>query len=54
MNISTEFQEFVLIVVAPLVYDGLAVLLVLSLIVAGAMPLLAIARILRGYSNRGM
>lgn len=52
--ITQEFQEFILIVVAPLVYDGIEILLVLSVIVAGAMPLIELGRILRRYANRGM
>ena len=47
MNVLQEFQEFVLIVVAPLVYGGIEILIVLSFIVAVAMPLIELARILR-------
>lgn len=47
MNILTEFQEFILIAVAPLCFGGVAILLVLSLLIAVAMPLLEIGRILR-------
>ncbi len=51
MNISIEFQEFILIAVAPLIYDGIAVLLALSLFGAVAMPLIEIGQILRRRSN---
>ena len=54
MNISTEFQEFVLIVVAPLVYDGISVLLVLSIFVAVAMPLIELGQVLRRLAQKGV
>ena len=54
VNISLEFQEFILIVVAPLVFDGIHILLALSLLVAGAMPLLQVARIFHKHSQRSI
>jgi hypothetical protein len=54
MIISVEFQEFVVIVVAPIVYDGCVILLVLSLFISGAMPLLELARILRRRGQKGI
>ena len=54
MNISLEFQEFVLVVVAPLVYQGCAILITLSIFVAVAMPLLEIGRIFRRHQKNGI
>jgi hypothetical protein len=54
VNISLEFQEFIVIVVAPLVYQGAVILNVFCLFVAVSLPLLEIARTLRRYGKRGI
>lgn len=55
MTIALEFQEFVVVVVAPVAYILLDVLLALSLITAGVMPLLELGRILRkAWQDRRM
>ena len=52
--ISVDFQEFVVVVVAPLVYAGCEVMIMLSLFVAILMPLLEIGRIMRRRGQRGI
>jgi len=47
MSVAVEFQQAFLIVAAPSIYDGLLILLGLSVVAAACLPLLKLAQLLR-------